>query len=228
MPNRNPLLVGQIAVEWGLITQVQLDEVLDVQSKQERPAPIGVLLVARGHLTDKQLVRLIDEQQRRLEQPPLGDREAALHAAGERRNVFVRPVGEADGGEGVPHLAAFVLSVVESEEEAQILQDGQFFIEMVARGEDADRGEEPGRPRVELDAVDVYLAGRGAEQSAYGPQQRGLAGAVRPKHRDALAAAKLKVDLFQRPDKTVAFGYVANFQAQEVLRDDGNKMDGRL
>lgn len=70
MKLRNELLLGQIALDWGLVSPDQLNAILDEQSKLKAPKPVGVLLVARGLLTDEQLVKIIDEQRRRMGKPP--------------------------------------------------------------------------------------------------------------------------------------------------------------
>ena len=68
MGPRNELLVGQIALDLGFITQQQLNVCLDFQAGVDHPQPIGSLLVAKGYLTDKQLLDIMDEQQKRLGQ----------------------------------------------------------------------------------------------------------------------------------------------------------------
>ncbi len=66
MYQRNDLLVGQIALQWGLIKPDQLQQCLTLQAGQPRRRPIGALMVDGGFLREEQLVRLIEEQRRRM------------------------------------------------------------------------------------------------------------------------------------------------------------------
>ena len=67
MQPRNPLLIGQIALDLKLVTGEQLHQCLDLQAGQANPRPIGLLLVQEKILTEVQLARAIEEQRRRLE-----------------------------------------------------------------------------------------------------------------------------------------------------------------
>ncbi len=69
MAPRNDLLIGQIALEKGLITQAQLQEAVQEQSRSPQPRPIGSILLGKKFLDDRQLASVIDEQQRRMSQP---------------------------------------------------------------------------------------------------------------------------------------------------------------
>lgn len=72
------LLLGQIAVEKGFVTKVQLAEAMKEQqggssdpdatvSPSKSGRPLGTILMNRGFLTEKDLVGLLEEQNRRLE-----------------------------------------------------------------------------------------------------------------------------------------------------------------
>jgi len=76
------LLLGQLAIEKGLITQAQLSEVMKEQqdgtkvdpnatvsptSNTRASRPLGTLLLAKGMIKEQDLVALLEEQSRRLE-----------------------------------------------------------------------------------------------------------------------------------------------------------------
>lgn len=64
----NRLLVGQIALDLGLVTREQLQECIDLQAGQVQPKPIGALLIETGFLSEAQMASVIEEQRRRLEE----------------------------------------------------------------------------------------------------------------------------------------------------------------
>jgi len=66
MFQRNDLLIGQIALQWGLIKQEQLQQCLTLQAGQSRRRPVGALMVDTGFIREEQLVRIIEEQRRRM------------------------------------------------------------------------------------------------------------------------------------------------------------------
>ncbi|HEV3029837.1 MAG TPA: zf-TFIIB domain-containing protein [Planctomycetota bacterium] len=75
------LLLGQLAIEKGLLTQAQLAEVMKEQqdgkvdpnatvspsSNNKGGRPLGTLLLSRGLIQEKDLVALLEEQNRRME-----------------------------------------------------------------------------------------------------------------------------------------------------------------
>lgn len=65
--NRNPHLVGQIAIAEGLITPAQLDECIGTQTTQAQTRAIGELLVQKGYLTLEQLDWVIGIQRARFQ-----------------------------------------------------------------------------------------------------------------------------------------------------------------
>ena len=67
MQPRNPLLIGQIALDLGMLTREKLQQCLNQQAGQAQPRPIGALLVQEGFLSGEQLARAMVEQKRRLE-----------------------------------------------------------------------------------------------------------------------------------------------------------------
>lgn len=68
MRPRNRLLVGQIALELGLLTPERLQECIDLQAGQVQPKPIGAILVENGALSAEELGRIMAEQKKRLEE----------------------------------------------------------------------------------------------------------------------------------------------------------------
>lgn len=66
MAAANRLLIGQIALERGLLTQEQLRQCLELQAGQPNPKSVGALLVELGFLTETQISLLCEEQKRRL------------------------------------------------------------------------------------------------------------------------------------------------------------------
>jgi hypothetical protein len=66
MAAANRLLIGQIALERGWLTQEQLRQCLDLQAGQPNPKSVGALLVELRFLTEAQITQLCDEQKRRL------------------------------------------------------------------------------------------------------------------------------------------------------------------
>lgn len=66
MERKNKLLLGQIALEKGMVTPEQLNQCLDEQAGEAEPRRIGAVLVAHGYINQLQLTELIDEQLRRM------------------------------------------------------------------------------------------------------------------------------------------------------------------
>lgn len=72
------LLLGQLAVEKGLVTQAQISQVMKEQEGDGKPdpdatvgpsksRPLGTLLLSKGLLRESDLVALLEEQNRRME-----------------------------------------------------------------------------------------------------------------------------------------------------------------
>jgi len=74
------LLLGQLAVEKGLVTQAQLSEVMKEQqdgkvdpnatvspTNSKAARPLGTILLSKGMIKEQDLVALLEEQSRRLE-----------------------------------------------------------------------------------------------------------------------------------------------------------------
>lgn len=68
MSDRVAVLLGEIAVELGMLTRSQLDGVLAEQGSR-KSTPLGALLVIRGILTHSELGDLLSEQTLRLKAP---------------------------------------------------------------------------------------------------------------------------------------------------------------
>jgi hypothetical protein len=64
----NSLLVGQIALELGFLTDEQLRSCLDLQAGQAKPRPIGTVLLENGFLKPEQLEKVVAEQHRRMKE----------------------------------------------------------------------------------------------------------------------------------------------------------------
>lgn len=60
-------LFGQILINFNLITQEQLDKVVELQKKTNPPRLLGELLVEQGYLDDKSLKSILSVQKRKLE-----------------------------------------------------------------------------------------------------------------------------------------------------------------
>ena len=60
-------LFGQILINFNLITQEQLDKVVELQKKSNPPRLLGELLVEQGYLDDKSLKSILSVQKRKLE-----------------------------------------------------------------------------------------------------------------------------------------------------------------
>ncbi len=65
--NRNPHLVGQIAISEGLITPAQLEECIGTQTSGAPSRALGQLLVQKGYLTLEQLDWVISIQRARFQ-----------------------------------------------------------------------------------------------------------------------------------------------------------------
>ena len=63
--NRNPYLVGQIALAEGLLTPERLDECIRVQGSDTRGRALGEILVEKGYLSPDDLERVIGIQRTR-------------------------------------------------------------------------------------------------------------------------------------------------------------------
>lgn len=68
MNDRVAVLLGEIAIELGMITRTQLDGLLQEQGRLKK-TPLGALLVIRGILSHQELAELLSEQKRRLKAP---------------------------------------------------------------------------------------------------------------------------------------------------------------
>src|SRR5436190_24122029 len=60
-------LFGQVLIIFNLITQEQLDKVVEIQKKSNPPRLLGELLVEQGILDDKSLKSILSVQKRKLE-----------------------------------------------------------------------------------------------------------------------------------------------------------------
>lgn len=65
MPEHRDILFGQIALERGLVTKAQLDEVL-ARQEQGDGRQIGMLLIDAGHLQEDELEMVLTVQRERL------------------------------------------------------------------------------------------------------------------------------------------------------------------
>jgi twitching motility protein PilT len=60
-------LFGQILINFNLITQEQLDKIVELQKKSNPPRLLGELLVEQGYLDEKSLKSILSVQKRKLE-----------------------------------------------------------------------------------------------------------------------------------------------------------------
>lgn len=65
--NRNPHLVGQIAVSEGLLKPERLEECIQIQTSEAPGRPLGEILVQKGYLTLEQLDWVISIQRSRFQ-----------------------------------------------------------------------------------------------------------------------------------------------------------------
>jgi hypothetical protein len=63
--NRNPYLVGQIALSEGLLTPDRLDECIRIQGSDAHGRALGEILVEKGYLTPDEMERVIGIQRTR-------------------------------------------------------------------------------------------------------------------------------------------------------------------
>src|SRR5688500_10392853 len=64
----NSLLVGQIALELGFLTEERLRSCLEQQAGQTKARPIGTVLLENHFLTPEQLEKVVAEQHRRMKE----------------------------------------------------------------------------------------------------------------------------------------------------------------
>lgn len=67
MPSRTDLLLGQIALEKGFITQDHLDECLKVQEREPTWRQLGMILLDRQYITEEDLEIVLEIQRRSLD-----------------------------------------------------------------------------------------------------------------------------------------------------------------
>jgi hypothetical protein len=67
MPSRTDLLLGQIALEKGFISQDQLDECLRLQEKQPQWKQLGMILLDRQFISEEDLDIALEIQRKSLE-----------------------------------------------------------------------------------------------------------------------------------------------------------------
>jgi PAS domain S-box-containing protein len=63
------ILFGRIALLLDVVTPAQLKECIEIQEKQEKPAPIGEILLKKGYMTSEQLENVLQIQRTNLEKP---------------------------------------------------------------------------------------------------------------------------------------------------------------
>jgi len=66
-PSENPHLIGQIALEVGLISPAQLETAIVKQAAQSPPSPLGRLLVESGALSEAKLAEVVRIQETRFD-----------------------------------------------------------------------------------------------------------------------------------------------------------------
>ena len=141
----------------------------------------------------------------RLPSDRLGDREALLHAAGERARVFVAMRRQADlldqavafldgGAAGGAGEAAEIGALGELEGDEHIAEHGQVREDRIALEDDAAVGAGLGREGL---AVDQDAAARRPLLAEDQAQERALAGAGRADHRKERAVGDVEIDALE-------------------------------
>ena len=87
-------LFGQILINFNLITQEQLDKVVELQKKSNPPRFLGELLVEQGFIDDKSLKSILSVQKRKLDltkaQPKGAESELQRRLQGAPATEFLR------------------------------------------------------------------------------------------------------------------------------------------
>src|SRR5690606_11365843 len=141
--------------------------------------------------------RHVEKQDVRLVREGLGNQDAALHAAGQRDDLAVALVPQAQVSQHLLHVDRVVAV---AEQPAAEVDARQHALERL--GEQFLRNEADHRPRLTVVPDDV-VAGNGdrparrVDEAADDPDQRRLAGPVRPEQGKDLAAPDFQVDVPQ-------------------------------
>ena len=159
----------------------------------------GLRVEAGGGLVQQQDLGVVDQR--------AGDRQPALHAAGQRFDLRLRAVGELGELEqlldlrtqrraGQPEVAAV---------DVEILTHGHLEVERVQLRDDAQPGADLRALCRRIHAQDAQAAGGDGRDAPDHAHRRGLAGAVRPEESERLARLDLDVDGVHRDEVLEAF-----------------------
>ena len=152
--------------------------------------PISGSTAARGARVEVG-ERLVEQQQLGLVQHRPADRHPLHEAARERPQRLVGAVGEPDLRE--QRLGAAGVDAVQARVEAEVLARGERAVEQRLVGEQADPPAH--RPAVarQLGAEHAHAPGVRAQERGEDAQQRRLAGAVGPEHRERRPGSRRSV-----------------------------------
>ncbi len=156
--------------------------------------------------TVEHAIGLVEQQQARPQELPLGDRQSALHAAGEIADIFVGTPAETNRLKGAGERAGIGWAVVECGKELEILTHGQVFVEMIRRRQKTDPFARLRIVCAERDAVELNRAGGRRDQSGKQFEQCRLAGAVGPEQGDEFSRRQIDAYVAQSPQEAISFG----------------------
>src|SRR5205823_5929425 len=128
--------------------------------------------------------RLVEDQELRLVQERPAEREALQLPAGERRRPLSPSLPEAEALEQHPDPLAPLGDAVEPPVEVEVLERGQLAVDERLVPEESDRSPV---------GLDLERAGGRQRKPGAHPQQRRLAGAVRPGHDEEASARQVEV-----------------------------------
>src|SRR5205085_3850460 len=132
------------------------------------------------------------------------ERETLAHAGRERDHGVVSAAGEVHAGQRV----VGAVDAEEARDDAEVLARGELFVEIVVMAEQGDVLADVVAVADEIESQDGGAAEVGPDRGSKRAEQRRLARAVAPRHREYAAGGKLKRNANQRPAAAVAAGEV--------------------
>ena len=178
------------------------------QVVEEVPQALALARVdARGRLVEEDELRVVHERAR--------EREALLHAAGQRARLHVLQVEQLDVAEQLVHarVGAGAGDAVDAGEEAEVLLDGEIRVERERLRHVAGLALDALALRADVAAGDDGTAAGRLKEPAQHLDRRRLAGAVRAEKAEDLAARDAQRE---RVDRAVR----AEAACEPVRRDD--------
>ena len=152
----------------------------------------------------------VEQQQSRAVEHALGKFDAAPHAARERFDQIVRPIGEADGGEElVAARRQFARrEAVQAAVVAEVLGDRQLLVEARRLEDDAELTANGGRFETKVVAEDRDLALLERNERRQQTEERRLAAAVRAEEGEDFALGDIEREIVDGETVAVAVGNV--------------------